>query len=481
MNADGAEPLALELRGLVKHYGQLVALNDVSLAVRKGTIHALLGENGAGKTTLMDIAYGLVQPDAGEIRIGGNAIRVTSPAVALAAGIGMVHQHFTLVPAMSVADNLSLGGRGIIRRADLAERLERVMQRTGFQIDARVLVEDLPVSAQQRVEIAKALMGEARMLILDEPTAVLAPLEIEEFLRWLRSFVNEGNAAVLITHKLREAVAVADDVTVLRAGQLTFASVGEPFSIEQLASAMLGQRTQSVEAQQSYKPGDIVLSCEDVTVFRPDGIPALHKASANIRAGELVGVVGVEGSGQRELLRVLAGRIRPTEGSVMRPDVVGFVPEDRHADAVMLDRSLAENLALEGAGRRQGVINWSRVSHKTSALVQAFDVRATRVSTPMRSLSGGNQQKLVLGREITNGSRALVVENPTRGLDIRAASDVRARLRAACAQGLAVVFYSSDVDEVLAIADRVLVLYAGTVREVKNDRELVGRAMLGLS
>ncbi len=479
----------LDLVGIIKRYEAVTALADVSFSLRPGTVHALLGENGAGKTTLMRVAFGLARPDAGRVLVGEQEVRFRSPADAIAAGIGMIHQHFTLVPAMTVAENVALGGHGMLALETVRATVRTVAARTGFVMDPDTRVDTLPVGAQQRVEIAKALARQARVLILDEPTAMLAPAEAEALLHWLRTFVSEGNAAVLITHKLREALAVADDVTVLRHGRVAYRGLAAGASTSLLTTAMLGGDLSPPGAAAwsvAAEPRAVVFRAEQLTVRDPRGVERVRAAGFTIRGGEIVGVVGVEGSGERELLRVLAGRCQPAGGRIDRPAVVGFVPEDRHHDAVLLERPLTENIALRGGGTRTGVIDWVALGAHASRLMRAFDVRAPGAMTPMRELSGGNQQKLVLARELepyehSDGEPVpIVAENPTRGLDVRATAEIHARLLAARDQGAAVVFYSSDLDEVLTLASRVLVTFAGSVREVALDREAVGRAMLGL-
>ena len=481
---------ALSLTGIHKRYGAVSALHDVSFILRPGTVHALLGENGAGKTTLMRAAFGMVRPDGGRIQVHGREVRLRSPADAIDAGIGMVHQHFTLVPPMTVAENVALGGRGRLRHAENARVVREIAERTGFALDPTARVETLSVGAQQRVEIAKALARTARILVLDEPTAVLSPTDAEELLRWLRSFVAAGSSAVLITHKLREALSVADDVTVLRHGRVTHSGRAHDSSVASLAAAMIGHAavaaaTEITRENPAREPGPVVFRGEGLTVQDEHGVDRIRDASFVIRAGEIVGVAAVEGAGHRELLRVLAGRLEPATGLLERPPATGFIPEDRHHDAILLDRTLVENVALRGAGVRQGRIAWSTIRMRTESLMQRYDVRAPSASAAMRALSGGNQQKLVLARELDDDVRpggpwAIVAENPTRGLDILAAADVHARLRAAGEGGAAVVVYSSDLDEVLSLASRVLVIHAGVIREVAADRTVVGRAMIGL-
>jgi len=492
---------ALALEHISKRFGEVTALHDVSLTVEAGQVHALLGENGAGKTTLMHVAFGMTAPDAGAIRVHGRPRTVDTPATAIAAGIGMVHQHFTLVPTMTVAENLALGGRGLLRHRGLEAAVREVATITGFALDPTAPVETLSVGAQQRVEIAKAIAHRARVLILDEPTAVLAPADADELLRWTRRFADAGNAVVLITHKLNEALAVADHVTVLRRGSVAHSGPAAATSIRGLTTAMIGEvpttgrdagRGETAPAADP-QPTPVVLEAQHITVLDEQGRARLRDASLVVRAGEIVGVAGIEGAGHRELLRALAGRISVASGSLRRPAATGFVPEDRHRDAVLLDCSLIDNIALRDAGRRRGRMPWRALRVRARVLMDEFDVRAPSAESTMRTLSGGNQQKLVLAREMVPGPRgdatgptpppfqALVLENPTRGLDVRAAAEVHGRLRAARRAGVAIVLYSSDLDEVVSHATRIVALHAGTLHEVPLDRHAVGRAMLGLA
>jgi len=481
----------IALIDVLKRFGTVTALDGANLAPRTGTIHALLGENGAGKTTLMRIAFGMVRPDAGRVVIEGRPVKWHTPADAIAAGIGMVHQHFTLVPAMTVAENVELGaGTSAGWRFDrqAAEERVRVLSRaSGLEIDPRARVSELSIAAQQRVEILKALSRDARILILDEPTAVLAPREIDELLRWLRTYASTGRTAILITHKLREVLAVADDVTVLRHGRTVLTASRSEADESALTRAMIGEDTGLATKLVDTTPPQPLP--ERVTVAVLDDVVAMdHERRETVRttlvvhAGEILGVAGIEGAGQHALLRVLAGRIQPLSGRVTRPEKVGFIPEDRQRDGLILDFSLAENVALRGAGERRGRVSWSVIHRRTAVLVRTHDVRAHGVTARAHELSGGNQQRLVLARELDEQPALVVAENPTRGLDVRATADVHARLRAACHAGAAVVFYSSDLDEVLALATRVLAMHAGSVREITAPgKDLVGRAILGLS
>ena len=478
-------PAALVMRGISKRFGDVAALDAADLVVRAGTVHALLGENGAGKTTLMRIAFGLVRPDAGSIAIAGSTRPITSVAAAIAAGIGMVHQHYTLVPAMSVADNVALGLGGRYDRRAVSDRIRSIGSETGLRLDPAASVAGLSVEAQQRLEIVKALARNARLLILDEPTAVLAPASAAELLRWLRTFATGEHAVVLITHKLREAMSVADDVTVLRRGRTVLAVAAAGETEAALADAMLGTAPRERDRDWALgAPASVaatVIAATDVTIKDANGITRLSGVSFVVRAGEIVGIAGVEGQGQHELLRAVAGRMPVASGTLVAPADVGFVPEDRQRDALVLEFPLYENVALRGAGARRGRIHWGRMREETRQLINDFDVRAAGDDVPASTLSGGNQQKLVLGRELSAGPPALVVENPSRGLDIQATAAVHARLMDARNGGCAVMFYASDVDEALSLADRVLVVAQGTVRQVAKDRDAAGRAMLGLS
>ncbi len=477
--------LALSLRGITKRFGNTTALDGARLDVRAGTLHALLGENGAGKTTLMRLAFGMLRPDGGTISTAGTERRWRSSADAIASGIGMVHQHFLLVPAMTVAENVSLGDHGWLLGFHPREANRRVRQigaETGLALDPEARVADLPVGAQQRLEIVKALARDARLLILDEPTAVLSPAESQELYAWLRGYVARGRTVVLITHKVREALALADEVTVLRQGHSVLTGRTEEFSEAAVIDAMVGAASMD-ETQPTgggAASGVVVLLLETVSLVDERGVTRLREVSLEVRAGEIVGVAGVEGAGQHELLQVLAGRVTPTGGRTRIPGSIGFVPEVRLRDALIPSMTLVENFALKDAGAARGSTPWRSYEARALAAVRGHDVRVSGVGSLAGELSGGNQQKFVLGRELEGPPEALVVENPTRGLDVRAAAHVLAELRAARAAGVAVIAYSSDLDEVLSIADRMLVCFAGRVTAVSAEANAVARALVGL-
>ena len=490
-----ATPL-LELRDVRHRFGETVALDQASIAIRSGTVHALLGENGAGKTTLMRIAFGMVAPDAGSIHVDGYPVSLRAPADAIAHGIGMVHQHFTLVPAMTAAENVALGGRGRLDIGRVAAALQALSTSSGLAVDLRARAETLPIAAQQRLEILKALYQRARVLILDEPTAVLAPTEAEELLRWVRTYAAQGNAVVLITHKLGEALAVADEVTVLRHGRITAHSAAKDVSLPSLTAAMLGTTTQagapaaasprvsgpSADAS-SHGARMVVARLSNASAAR--GRERVADATIAIASGEIVAIAGVEGSGHHTLLRLLAGRIAPASGTAELPAHVGFVPEDRLRDAVIADETITVNVALKGAGARHGRMRWPRWRERAARIVEAHDVRgatgAGAWATKAGALSGGNQQKLVIGRELADDPSLVVAEHPTRGLDVRASGMVMEKLRTAAQAGAGVVIHSPDLDEMLEVCDRILVVHGGRVRECVRDRDAVGRAMLGLT
>jgi general nucleoside transport system ATP-binding protein len=473
----------LALTSITRRYGPVTALDGASLIASAGEVHALLGENGAGKSTLMKVAYGLDRADAGAIEVNGKPVTIRSPRDAMAHGIGMVQQHFTLVAAMTVAENVALGGTGTLRLGDVAEQINRISKDAGLPIDPAALAGSLGVGAQQRLEIIKALVRQTETLILDEPTAVLSPREVVELLAWIRRFAEGGGTVILIAHKLREILSIADRVTVLRRGRTVLTDDARNVTESLLADAMLGAPNNKTPAMtpalmHSGTTGRTVLKLANVSATDSAGVTRLMNANLSVAGGEILGIAAVEGSGQHELLRVLAGRARPTEGTATIPADVGFVPEDRQRDAVVMDATLSENFALKDAEHRRGLIDWNAIETSTQQLMTSRDVRGGSTEAAMRTLSGGNQQKFVLGRELADAPSALIAENPTRGLDIRATRAVHAALRAARSSGTAVVVYSSDLDEVLSLSNRIVVVAGGRILDVLPDRDSVGRAML---
>lgn len=471
---------ALSLQSIVKRFGAVTALDGASLTVAPGTIHALLGENGAGKTTLMRIAYGLERPDAGVVQIGGETVALHAATDAIQRGVGMVQQHFSLVPAMTVAENVALGGEGQFDPRIAAERVRSVAHETSLQVDPDIRVADLSVAAQQKVELLKVFSRQARMLILDEPTSVLAPSEARELMALLRRVANEGGAVVLVTHKLREALAVADEVTVLRRGRTVLTTSARDTAEDALARAMFPEGLApeaAVSAQRA--PGSVLAELRGVDLRDHRGVTRVRDVTLSVHAGEILGVAGVEGSGHHELMLALAGRLPPAAGEVRIPSEIAFIPEDRQRDALIPAFSLIENVALRDAARTRGRMRWPVIARHVGELIQRHGVRAASATAPVSSLSGGNQQKLVLARELTAGASLVIAENPTQGLDVRAASAIRARLREARDAGAGVVVYTSDLDELLTLADRIVAVFGGVVREVDRNADTIGRAMLG--
>ena len=472
--------LAIELRGIGKRFGVVRALEGVDFSVATGRVHALLGENGAGKSTLMRVAYGLTQRDSGAITVFGQAITTHSVAVARSAGVGMVHQHLSLSPSLNAVENFALGDRGVYSRERVERRFLALSERFGLAVPPQARVRDLSIVQQQRLEILKALGRDARLLILDEPTAVLAPHEIDELLRWMRHFAAGGGAVIFVTHKLPEALRAADDVTVLRRGRVALTTRATDTSAAVLARAMFPDRSAGpAEARPASVPGIAVLHAQAVRIDGERGTTRISDATFEVRSGDVVGLAGVEGSGVRDLLHALAGLAPVAGGRLELPERIGFIPADRTHEGLILEFTLSDNVALRGAGQRRGVISWPAVATHTAALLQEFGVLPALPSVAARTLSGGNQQRVVVARELDGSTDLLVADNPTRGLDMQAADFVLRRLASSAARGSAVIVHSSDLDEVLSIATRVLVVFEGRVRETSLDADLVGRTMLG--
>ena len=477
MTVSNATDNALELREITKRFGSVIALDDVSLAVRHGRIAALLGENGAGKTTLMRIAFGMIQPDAGWISVNGVRKKLASPSDAIAAGIGMVHQQFSLIPAMTVAENVALGGHGKYSAGQAVATLSEIAERTGLKLDPLARVADLGSADRQKLEILRTLAHDAKLIILDEPTAALTPKDVAELFRQLKSFVSGGGAVVLITHKLADAQEHADDVTVLRRGRVVLSARMSETTRDSLVEAMLGVSPdiESAESNRDFISAGPVASLEAVVL--PDD-PHRRPVDLQINAGEILGVAALDGAA-RSLLRALANRSPLLAGRIHLPSRIGFVPENRKDEALIADFSLSENLALANAGSLHGTVDWNTVREDTRRIISDFDVRTSSSETLPAQLSGGNQQRFVLGRELSGNPSMLVLENPTQGLDVNAAIFVHERLRQARNEGTAVVFYSSDLEELADLSDRVAVVTRTAVTLVSPDRDKIGQALLG--
>jgi simple sugar transport system ATP-binding protein len=477
--------LQLELRGITKHFGSLVANDSIDLTVEPGEIHALLGENGAGKSTLMNVLYGLLQPDQGQILLDGKVVAFHDPGDALAAGIGMVHQHFMLVPVFTVAENVMLGVErtsvlGLLDRRRARKDVLELSSQYGLAVDPDALVENLPVGIQQRVEIVKALHREASVVILDEPTAVLTPGETNELFRIMRELQASGKSIIFISHKLKEVQEIADRITVLRRGRV----VGSPpptATDEELASLMVGRSVELTVHKEPARPGDVVLEVEGLRVENAAGRAVVDGVSLEVHSGEIVGVAGVQGNGQTELCEAIMGLQSVTEGSIHVGDRdltgartrvvlesgVSYIPEDRLEDGIVVGFSLSDNLVLDVYNRppyASGlVLHVDAIREGAAKHMEEYDIRATSIDMTAGTLSGGNQQKVIVARELGRDVRLLIANQPTRGLDVGSIEFVHNRIVAARDQGAAVLICSTELDEIYALADRIVVMYEGRI------------------
>ncbi|MCX6485743.1 MAG: ABC transporter ATP-binding protein [Rhodoluna sp.] len=500
--------MKLELRGVTKRFGSLIANDNINLVVEAGEIRSLLGENGAGKSTLMNVLYGLYQADGGEILLDGKVQNFKGPGDAMNAGIGMVHQHFMLIPVFTVAENVVLGNEPVnaIGAMDLdtaRARVKEISDRFGFNVDPDALVQDLPVGVQQRVEIIKALTRNAKVLVLDEPTAVLTPQETDELMDIMRDLAKSGTSIIFITHKLREVQSVADKITVIRQGKV----VGEASpkdSASKLASLMVGREVDLSVDKEKQKSGAVVLSVSDMSVLDDRDQRAVDGVSFEVHSGEILAIAGVQGNGQTELAEALLG-LRPTvkgSGSItldgkslshlsVRKHLdagIGYVPEDRKKDGLISQFNIAENFMLNGSFGKpfaKGVnIDFAERDRIAEKLIKDFDVRTPSAFTPAGNLSGGNQQKVVVARELSRDVRLLIAAQPTRGVDVGSIEFIHERIVAERDTGRAIILVSTELDEVLALADRIAVMYRGRivgVVDAKTSRETLGKMMAGIA
>jgi ABC-type uncharacterized transport system ATPase subunit len=496
--------MKLEIRGLTKRFGSFTANDHIDLTIEPGEIHCLLGENGAGKSTLMNMLYGLLDATEGEILLDGKPVTFATPGDAIAAGIGMVHQHFMLVPVFTVAENVMLGreetrfGVGL-NRAAAATKVRELSRRYNLAVDPDVLVEDIPVGVQQRVEIIKALSNDAKVLILDEPTAVLTPQEIDELMGIMRALKEQGTSIIFITHKLREVKAIGDRISVIRRGKVV--GTAPPSASEsELAEMMVGREVSLKVDKDPAKAGEVVLAVKNLTVVDSRGVHVVKDVSFEARAGEVLGLAGVQGNGQTELIKSLLGLIRPETGEIWLDgrdiskhgpresldDGIGYIPEDRSHDGYVGRFSVRENLVLDLYRQDEFskglALNLPAIAANADNRIREFDIRTESREAPVNSLSGGNQQKVVVAREFSRPLKVLIASQPTRGVDVGSIEFIHKRIVAARDEGTAVIIVSTELDEIFALSDRIAVMYEGRiVGTVSPDvtRETIGLMMAG--
>ena len=495
----------IEMLHIRKEFPGIVANDDITLQLKKGEIHALLGENGAGKSTLMNVLFGLYQPEQGEIRVNGKEVKITSPNIANDLGIGMVHQHFMLVDTFTVTENIILGKEptkgGTINIKDAAREVRELSERYGLKIDPDAKISDISVGMQQRVEILKTLYRGADILIFDEPTAVLTPQEIKELIQIMHNLIAEGKSIILITHKLKEIMEVCDRCTVIRKGKgIGTVNVSET-NPNELASLMVGREVVFTTEKKDAKPGEEVLTIQDLVVKDSRGVEAIRNLNLSVRAGEILGIAGVDGNGQTELIEAITGLKKAESGTIsingteiqkksprkITETGIGHIPQDRHKYGLVLDYSIGENMVLQTYYQRPfskwGVLNYKNIFNKARKLIEEFDVRTPTEYTPARALSGGNQQKAIIAREIDRNPDLLIAAQPTRGLDVGAIEFIHKRLIEQRDQGKAVLLVSFELDEVLNVSDRIAVIYEGSIVAIvdpkKTTEQELGLLMAG--
>jgi simple sugar transport system ATP-binding protein len=496
--------MSLELKGITKSFGAFLANEAIDLKVEDGQIHAILGENGAGKSTLMNIVYGLLQPDSGSISIDEKVVKILQPADALNLGIGMVHQHFMLVPVFTVAENIVLGHeqtkRGILTLDQAKSKIKEIADEFKFEIDPDALIEEIPVGIQQRVEIIRALMYDAKVLILDEPTAVLTPQETDELLNMMRALRAKGRSIIFITHKLREVKEVADKITIIRRGKVV-GSVAPTTSQEELASLMVGRDVDLIPDKSAVTAGNNILAISNLDIFDTSGRKIVKDLSLEIKAGEILAIAGVQGNGQSEIARAIMNLEAHVTGSIKLDSVeiigknvndtlqsgIAYIPESRELDGLIGSFSIAENLILDthelSPVASRGIMDMEYIRDNAQRLIKEFDVRTQSIYDTASSLSGGNKQKVVLARELSRSVKLVIASQPTRGLDVGSIEFVYNRLLEERAANKAILLISTELDEVIALADRIAVVYKGEiVGIVKSDitREKLGLMMAGV-
>ena len=498
--------MKLEIKGLTKRFGSFTANDRIDLTIEEGEIHCLLGENGAGKSTLMNMLYGLLTPTDGEIVVDGKPVTFASPSDAIETGIGMVHQHFMLVPVFTVAENVMLGNEqtsapGVLSRRKAAAMVTELSERYGLAVDPNALVGELPVGVQQRVEIVKALTRDVDLLILDEPTAVLTPQETDELLDVMRRLKEAGKSIVFITHKLREVKAIADRITVIRRG-VVVGTAQPDASEDELATMMVGRAVQLRVVKQPATPGDTVLAIRGLTVADERGHLAVDDVDLDVRAGEVLGVAGVQGNGQTELVEAIMALRPAAHGDVMLAGKslagrttaqvlaagIGYIPEDRSVDGLVREFTVAENLVLDIYHQRPyasgPALHHDAIAASADKLIRDYDIRTPSSSAAVSTLSGGNQQKVIVAREVSRPLKALVAAQPTRGVDVGSTQFIHGQVIAARDAGCAVLLVSSELDEIVALADRIAVMYRGKVLAIVDadaPREQLGLLMAGVT
>ncbi|MGH0878817.1 ABC transporter ATP-binding protein [Bacillus paranthracis] len=491
----------IEMNNITKVFPGIVANDDITLQVKQGEIHALLGENGAGKSTLMNVLFGLYQPEQGEIKIKGKPVKITNPNIANDLGIGMVHQHFMLVHNFTVTENIILGNEpkknGKIAVEEAAKEIKQLSEQYGLAVDPHAKIEDISVGMQQRVEILKTLYRGAEILIFDEPTAVLTPQEIHELIQIMKKLVQEGKSIILITHKLKEIMEVCDRCTIIRKGKgigtVDVAETDEHKLAELMVGRQVNFKTEKIEA----KPMEEVLSIANLIVHDTRKLPAVKGLELTVRAGEIVGIAGIDGNGQSELIEAITGLRKVESGSIaikgkeitnwpvrrITEEGIGHIPEDRHKHGLVLDFSVRDNIVLQTYYKnpfsKKGILNFSKITEKAKALIEQFDVRTPSEQTLARALSGGNQQKAIIAREVDRNPDLLIAAQPTRGLDVGAIEFIHKKLIEQRDNGKAVLLLSLELDEILNVSDRVAVIYEGKIVAIVDAKE-TNEQQLGL-